>query len=67
MDRPKSRPSAKGSTNKRQPARKSTEGQTDSTDDVVLETYEQSPDRRNGDERSDAAPDETSSDDETTA
>ena len=67
MDRPKSRSSAKDSTTKRQPARKSTEGQAVSTDDVVLETYEQSPDRGNEDERSEsAAPDETSSD-ETTA
>ena len=53
MDKTKPRPSPDTVSNQGRPARKSTEIQHPAKkDDVVLETYEQSPERPGGDERS---------------
>lgn len=57
MDKIKPRPSPDARSNRGRPARKSTEIQPVKIDidDVVLETYEQSPERPDGDERNNAA------------
>ena len=53
MEKPKQRPSPDAVSNQGRPARKSTEIQRQvKKDDVALETYEQSPERAGGDERS---------------
>ncbi|ARP99344.1 hypothetical protein [Pseudorhodoplanes sinuspersici] len=59
MDKPRPRPSPDAVFNRGRPARKSTEIQpARNDDDVALETYEQSPERPDGDERNnDATPD----------
>lgn len=60
MDKPKPRSSPDAASNQGRPARKSTEIQPIKSDDVTLETYEQSPERLGDDERNDpATPDET--------
>jgi hypothetical protein len=52
MEKPKRRRSPDTVSNEGRPARKSTEIQPATKDeDVVLETYEQSPERPGGDER----------------
>jgi len=62
MEKPKPRSSPGARTNRGRPARKSSETQPPKDkedDDTVLETYEQSPERPGGDERSNqATPDE---------
>jgi hypothetical protein len=55
MDTPKPRPSSDEVSNQGRPARKSTDVQPIKTDDVALETYEQSPERQGGDERNNGA------------
>ena len=55
MDKPKPRPSPDAALNRGWPARKSTEIQPAKTDDVALETYEQSPERPGSDERNNQA------------
>jgi hypothetical protein len=51
MDKRKRRPSADTIAPEGRPARKSTEIQSVKTEDAVLETYEQSPERPGGDVR----------------
>jgi hypothetical protein len=56
METPKPRPSPDAKSDRGRPARKSTEIQpVKPEEDVVLETYEQSPERPGGDERSNRA------------
>lgn len=60
MDKIKPRPSPDARSNQGRPTRKSTEIQPAKSDDVALETYEQSPERPDGDERNNrATPDGT--------
>jgi len=59
MDTPKRRPATDTPSNEGRPVRKSSEIQPVTENDVVLETYERSPERPGGDERSvPATPDE---------
>lgn len=51
MDKVKSRQPRDARSNQGRPARKSTEIQPVTSEDVALETYEQSPERPGGDER----------------
>ena len=52
MEKPKHRPSPDAKSSQGRPARKSSEIQpVKKEEDVVLETYEQSPERPGGDER----------------
>jgi hypothetical protein len=56
MEKPKHRSSPNAKFNRGRPARKSSEIQpVKQEDDVVLETYEQSPERPGGDERNNLA------------
>ncbi len=56
MEKPKRRPSPDAMSNRGRPARKSSESQpVKPEEDVVLETYEQSPERPGGDERNNFA------------
>jgi hypothetical protein len=55
METPKKRPSPDVVADESRPARKSTEIQPVKQDDAVLETYERSPERPGGDERSNPA------------
>ena len=56
MATPKKRPSPDIVPGESRPARKSTEIQPVQKEDVMLETYEQSPERPGGDERNRPAP-----------
>lgn len=56
MEKPKRRPSPDANSNRGRPARKSSEIQPAiPEEDVVLETYEQSPERAGSDERNNLA------------
>jgi hypothetical protein len=55
MDKIKPRQPPEAKSNQGRPARKSTEIQPVKSEDVALETYEQSPERPGGDERNNGA------------